>query len=104
MPLPLSAVDDQYGNVSLMHLRLLGLVAEDVRPSRQRNGPDAPVARRCQDTHSSPLGVVISKDNGHIETASAAERNQASGPDFQKAMIHTTIVGITEDEPDDKHN
>jgi hypothetical protein len=52
-------------------------------------GPNAPVARRCQDTHSSPLGVVISKDNGHIETASAAERNQASGPDFHKAMIRT---------------
>ena len=41
--------------------------------------------------------MVISKGDGHIETASAAERNwyaRRPGPDFQKAPIHTTIFGL----------
>jgi hypothetical protein len=44
---------------------------------------------------------------GHIKTHKSRREEltcQASGPGFQKAMIHMTIVGITEDEPDDKRN
>jgi hypothetical protein len=45
--------------------------------------------------------VVISKGDGRIETRKYRGEElvcQASGTDFQKAMIHTTIVGPEEDE------
>jgi hypothetical protein len=45
--------------------------------------------------------VVISKSNGHIETREYRGEElvcQPSGPDFQKAMIHTTIVCPEKDE------
>jgi hypothetical protein len=42
--------------------------------------------------------VIISKGNGHIATRRYREEAllcQAFGPDFQKAMIHTTTVGLS---------
>jgi len=46
--------------------------------------------------------VNIAKGDGHFVTRKYGGEElvcQASGPDFQKAMIHTTMVGLEEDEP-----
>jgi len=46
--------------------------------------------------------MVISKGDGRIETRKYRGEElvcQASGQDFHEAMIHTTIVGLAEDEP-----
>jgi hypothetical protein len=52
----------------------------------------------------SPFWVeaVIRKADRHIETRKYRGEElicHAAGPDFQKAMIHTTMVGLTEGEP-----
>jgi hypothetical protein len=49
--------------------------------------------------------LVSSKGDGHIETRKYRGEElvcHAAGPDFQKAMIHTTILGLLEDEPADE--
>ena len=49
--------------------------------------------------------VVISKGDVRIETRKYRGEElvcQAATPDFQKAMVHTTILGLLEDEPADE--
>jgi hypothetical protein len=59
--------------------------------------------------HASPFSVevVISEGDEHIESRKYRGEElvcHAAGPDFQKAMIHTTIVGLLDDEPTDERN
>ena len=51
--------------------------------------------------------VVSSKGDGHIEARKYRGEELvclATGRDFRKAIIHTTIAGLAEDEPADERN
>jgi len=56
---------------------------------------------KADDLSTAPWVEVTSKGDGHIEARKYRGEElvcQLSSPDFQKAMIHTTIVGLEEDE------
>jgi len=53
------------------------------------------------------VDVVISKRDESITTRKYSGEElvcQASGPNFQKAMMHMTILGLLDDEPADERN